>query len=185
MTDDMTDLWVFGYGSLMWRPGFAYEEMVPARVHGAHRALCVWSIAHRGTLGQPGLVLGLDRGGSCRGVAFRVTEQNGESVMAYLRGRELVTDVYREVRRPVQLEGSRSGLVNALLYTVDRRHKEYAGTLDLAEALRVIRAGRGASGANRDYVVNTADHLVRLGIRDPALEWLAERLRHDEDEPGV
>ena len=171
----MTDLWVFGYGSLMWRPGFTFVEAVPARLHGAHRALCVWSVAHRGTVGRPGLVLGLDRGGSCRGVAFRVAEESGDSVMAYLRRRELVTSVYRETRSCIRLDGGSP--VTAALYMVDRKHPEYAGNLPLPEALEIVRGASGPSGANRDYVVNTADHLARLGIRDPALEWLAQRLR--------
>lgn len=173
----MTDLWVFGYGSLMWRPGFPFVETIPARLHGAHRALCVWSVSHRGTTARPGLVLGLDRGGSCRGVAFRVAEDNGDSVKDYLRSRELVTNIYREVHRPVQIEGDPRRTVSALVYVVDRRHKDYAGILDPEAALDVVRAGHGSSGANRDYVTNTVDHLVRLGIRDHALEWLATRLR--------
>src|SRR5215468_2984235 len=93
------DLWVFGYGSLMWRPGFEYIEKVPARLVGEHRALCVYSFVHRGTPEKPGLVLGLDRGGACRGIAFRIAEQNRAATVAYLRAREQVTSVYREVTR--------------------------------------------------------------------------------------
>ena len=99
----MTDLWVFGYGSLMWRPGFTFAEARPARLHGAHRALCVWSVAHRGTPAHPGLVLGLDRGGSCRGVAFRITPESGDSVMAYLRQRELIRRAHAARKRPFRL----------------------------------------------------------------------------------
>src|SRR3954454_21993452 len=97
------DLWVFGYGSLMWRPGFEFIEQVPARLIGEHRALCVYSFVHRGTPERPGLVLGLDRGGACRGVAFRVPQKHRLATVAYLRAREQVTSVYREVMRSVWL----------------------------------------------------------------------------------
>src|SRR5205823_11445244 len=91
------DLWVFGYGSLMWRPDFPFVERVEARLVGAHRALCVYSFVHRGTAQRPGLVLGLDRGGTCRGIAYRVSVTKRADVIAYLRKREQVTSVYREV----------------------------------------------------------------------------------------
>jgi len=161
----------------MWRPGFAFEERVPARIFGAHRSLCVLSHTHRGTKSRPGLVLGLDRGGSCRGVAFRVAEENGESVIAYLRRRELDSDVYLESRRPMRIDSASGREVHALLYVVDRRHPQYAGDLDRAEALEIVKGAQGHSGPNRDYVVNTANHLKLLGIRDPTLEWIARRLR--------
>jgi cation transport protein ChaC len=173
----MNDLWVFGYGSLMWRPGFDFEEAVPAKLFGAHRSLCVLSHTHRGTPTRPGLVLGLDRGGSCLGVAFRVAEENGESVIGYLRKRELDSDVYLETRRPVVISGLAGGAISALLYVVDQKHPQYAGRLPRTEALRIVRQGHGHSGPNRDYVVNTANHLAKLGIRDPELEWLARQLR--------
>ncbi len=173
----MRDLWVFGYGSLMWRPGFRYEEAVLGVLHGSHRALCVLSHTHRGTPERPGLVLGLDRGGSCIGVAFRVAPENGESVIDYLRERELDTTVYREKRRPVRLGHREGEEVDALLYTVNRRHPQYAGELTREEALSIVEGARGHSGPNRDYVVNTADHLAEIGIHDPVLAWLAERLR--------
>ena len=180
----VTDLWVFAYGSLMWRPGFAYEEVVPAKLFGAHRALCVWSVAHRGTHQRPGLVLGLDHGGSCRGVAYRVASESGDSVLAYLRKRELVTNVYLEVRRPVVLQRLTPEVVEALLYIVDRRHPQYAGNLNPAEALEIVRASEGPSGPNPEYVINTADHLRSMGIRDAGLEWLATELRSDASAAG-
>src|SRR6266581_4946583 len=149
------ELWVFGYGSLMWRPGFAFIEQVPARLIGEHRALCVYSYVHRGTPEKPGLVLGLDRGGACRGIAFRVAEQNRAATVAYLRAREQVTSVYREVMRSVWLENETRQRVSALAYIVDRGHVQYAGRLSLAEQLRHVRQGHGKSGANRDYVLAT------------------------------
>lgn len=179
----MSDFWVFGYGSLMWRPGFDHVEAVPARLSGAHRALCVYSWVHRGTRERPGLVLGLDRGGACRGLAFRVEGDNRESVLAYLRERELVTDVYREVWRPVTLLG-RNESVPALTYVVDRGHVQYAGALAPEQIHALVRAGTGKSGANVDYVLNTVLHLGALGIRDPILERLTGALRSEQPPSG-
>src|SRR6201995_4775637 len=127
------DLWGFGYGSVMWRPGFEFVERVPARLIGEHRALCVYSFVHRGTPEKPGLVLGLDRGGACRGIAFRVARRSRADVVAYLREREQVTSVYREVSRSVWLENEPRQRVGALAYVVDRGHVQYAGRLSLAE----------------------------------------------------
>jgi cation transport protein ChaC len=171
----MSDFWVFGYGSLMWRPGFEFEESLPAVANGARRALCVYSWVHRGTKERPGLVLGLDRGGSCRGVAFRVAGRRRDAVVAYLRERELVTAVYCEVWRPVRLLPDRR-IATALTFVVDRRHVQYAGELSREALYAHVAAGRGLSGANADYVLNTASHLRSLGIADPTLDWLAARL---------
>src|SRR6202000_321208 len=121
------DLWVFGYGSLMGRPGFAYLERVPARLVGMHRALCVFSFVHRGTPERPGLVLGLDRGGMCRGVAYLVAAAKRVETLTYLRGREQVTSVYLETMRQIELEDAGRRRVRALCYTVDRSHVQYAG----------------------------------------------------------
>src|ERR1700751_2506004 len=140
------DLWVFGYGSLMWRPGFPFLEQVPARLVGEHRALCVYSFVHRGTPEKPGLVLGLDRGGGFRGVAFRVAETKRAEAVAYLRAREQVTSVYREVMRSVWLENAARERVSALAYVVDRGHGQYAGRLSLAEQLPPGLQGHGQSG---------------------------------------
>ena len=172
------DLWVFGYGSLIWRPGFDFEERVPARLVGEHRALCVYSFVHRGTPEKPGLVLGLDRGGACRGIAFRVAEKNRAEVVAYLRAREQVTSVYREVMRSVWLENDARQRVSALAYVVDRGHVQYAGRLSLAEQLRYVQQGHGRSGNNRDYVLATVQSIEVQGFRDPQLHRLAAML-HD------
>jgi cation transport protein ChaC len=171
------DLWVFGYGSLLWQPGFAFVERVPARLIGAHRALCVYSFVHRGTPERPGLVLGLDRGGACRGIAFRVAAANRPATLAYLRRREQVTKVYRESVRSVWLEGDPQQRVPALCYVVDRRHPQYAGRLTLAQQLHYIRQGHGQSGPNRDYVLETVHALEALGYRESELHLLAERLK--------
>jgi cation transport protein ChaC len=171
-----SDFWVFGYGSLMWRPGFHFLERRPARLLGAHRALCVYSHVHRGTADKPGLVLGLDRGGACRGVAFRVAANKREATLVYLREREQVTAVYRENERPVDLLDEPRARVRALCYLVDRGHAQYAGRLKREEQLHLVRHGHGRSGAGRDYVLATVKELEALGIRDTALEWIAARL---------
>jgi glutathione-specific gamma-glutamylcyclotransferase len=173
------DLWVFGYGSLMWRPGFPFIEQVPARLIGEHRALCVYSFVHRGTPEKPGLVLGLDRGGACRGVAFRIVENHRADTVAYLRAREQVTSVYREVMRSVWLENEPRQRVSALVYVVDRGHVQYAGRLSLAEQLRHVQQGHGQSGANREYVISTVRAIEAEGFRDTQLHQLA-RMLHDD-----
>jgi glutathione-specific gamma-glutamylcyclotransferase len=173
------DLWVFGYGSLMWRPGFEFIEQVPARLIGEHRALCVYSFVHRGTPEKPGLVLGLDRGGACRGVAFRVAEKHRATTVAYLREREQVTSVYREVMRSVWLENEPRQRVSALAYVVDRGHVQYAGRLSLAEQLRHVQQGHGQSGANREYVTATVKAIEAEGVRDSQLHQLASMLHDD------
>jgi cation transport protein ChaC len=171
-----TDLWVFGYGSLMWRPGFAFIEQVPARLIGEHRALCVYSFDHRGTPEKPGLVLGLDRGGACRGVAFRVAAKHRDTTIDYLRGREQTTNVYREVMRSVWLENEARQRVSALAFVVDRGHVQYAGRLSLSEQLRLVQQGHGRSGNNRDYVLSTVKSIEAQGFRDPQLHQLAAML---------
>src|SRR5476649_1380063 len=125
------DLWVFAYGSLMWRPGFEYLERRNARLVGAHRALCVYSFVHRGTPERPRLVLGLDHGGNCRGIAYRVAAAKRAATIDYLRAREQVTNVYREASRSVWLDDDPQQSVHALGYMVDRGHRQYAGRLPL------------------------------------------------------
>jgi cation transport protein ChaC len=170
------DLWVFGYGSLMWRPGFDFLEQVPARLIGEHRALCVYSFDHRGTPEKPGLVLGLDRGGACRGIAFRVAAARRHDTVAYLRSREQTTNVYREVMRSVWLENEARQRVSALAYVVDRGHIQYAGRLSLSEQLRYVQQGHGRSGNNRDYVLSTVKSIEAQGFRDTQLHQLAAML---------
>ena len=170
----MDDFWVFGYGSLMWNPGFAFEERQTARLHGYRRSLCIWSSVYRGTLEKPGLVLGLDRGGSCRGVAFRVKGSNHGEVIGYLRERELVTNVYKERIVPVSLAAGHK--VSAVTYVADPLHEQYAGSLSVEDCARVVSTSVGRSGPNTDYVVNTIQHLADIGIRDLWLESVASSL---------
>lgn len=166
------DLWVFGYGSLMWRPGFDVVERAPARLEGYHRSFCLASVHHRGSPERPGLVLGLDRGGSCDGVAYRVEAAKAASVRAYLRERELVNGVYREAFLPVTLHGPEHRRVSALAFIVERAHPSYAGRQALSRQAEMIRCARGLSGDNLDYLVNTVTLLRTLGIRERSLERL-------------
>lgn len=161
------DVWIFAYGSLMWRPDFAFEERHRARLYGYHRALCIYSHVYRGTAEQPGLVFGLDRGGSCVGLCFRIAPDRAEATLEAVRARELVTGVYAEIAAPVRLHDGRR--LTAVAYAVNREHHQYAGALPPAEVARLVGQGHGISGPNIDYVRNTADHLAALGIRDAAL----------------
>lgn len=175
------DLWVFGYGSLMWRPGFDFLERRKARLVGAHRALCVLSFVHRGTPEKPGLVLGLDRGGNCRGIAYRVDKAKRKETIDYLREREQVTMVYREAWRRVWLDDDPQRNVQALVYMVDRGHQQYAGALTLAEQLHYVRQGHGRSGPCREYVLAAVKELETLGVEDKKMQMLGERLKGTHD----
>lgn len=170
----MVDFWVFGYGSLMWRPGFAHTATHRAHLHGFRRALCVRSYVHRGTPDRSGLVLGLDQGGSCVGLAFRVPGELRDEVVAYLRERELVTNVYLERMVGLRLETGEA--VSALAYVVDRKHPQYAGRLHAEDAARHVSGAVGQSGPNEEYVLNSVAHLKALGIRDHWLEAVAAQL---------
>jgi cation transport protein ChaC len=175
----MGDFWVFGYGSLIWRPGFAHVERQRARLFGYRRALCIYSHVHRGTPERPGLVLGLDRGGSCIGMAFRVPGELQAEVIAYLRERELVTHVYLE--RTVDVRLASGETVAAVTYVADRKHGQYAGTLDEADAAGLVSGAVGQSGRNEAYVLSTIEHLKALGIRDHWLEGVARRFPASPD----
>jgi cation transport protein ChaC len=172
----MAELWVFGYGSLMWRPGFPLAEAQPALLKGAHRALCVYSVVHRGTHAEPGLVLGLDHGGTCKGMAFRVTAGAEDETVAYLRDREQVTDVYVEAVRPIRLLDGSGRVLKAMTYLADRNHPQYAGDLPLEAQIRIVRAGKGQAGGNVEYVLRTLRHLEEAGVHDPLLSDLAAHL---------
>lgn len=167
------DVWVFGYGSLMWRPGFPYRCVEPALVYGYHRAFCVYSVRYRGTAARPGLVLGLDRGGSCRGRAFAIAAADADQVFAYLDQRELVTGVYRRRMVPAKLK---SGWVSACTYVADRSHPQYAAKLSPERAAGIILDGRGEAGGNVEYLANAVAHLDALGIADGPLHALLRRV---------
>ena len=160
-------LWVFGYGSLMWDPGFNFEDVLRARLFGYHRALCVLSIRYRGTSDRPGIVLGLDRGGSCHGRAFRVAQPNVEATRTYLKERELVTGAYRPMTAAVRLEDGRR--IKALTFVARRDHRQYVGSLPLAQTVEYIRQGCGPKGTAREYLANVVTQLDALGIHDGPL----------------
>ena len=168
------DLWVFGYGSLMWNPGFDYAERRPARLVGHHRAFCIYSTHHRGSHEKPGLVLGLDRGGICHGAAYRVAPERRREVLFYLRQREQVSGVYREARVRLELAASDGGhgaqITDGTAFIVEPKHPSYTGVMTIHEQARLIRAARGLSGPNVEYLVNTWRQLGEAGIRDRNLE---------------
>jgi cation transport protein ChaC len=169
---DKKPVWVFAYGSLMWNPGFKVRESQTARLHGFHRAFCIYSEHYRGTPKKPGLILGLLAGGSCRGLAHRLPMEAYEKVRRYLWQREIENDgVYVEEVRPLRLADGRT--VPALVYLADRAHRQFAGKLPLARSVKLVRQGSGATGSNIDYVRNTMTRLRELGLRDRTLEELA------------
>lgn len=167
--------WVFAYGSLMWSPGFEYSSRRPGRLFGYRRALCVLSCVYRGTEDRPGLVFGLDAGGSCVGRVFRVARERRLEIYRYLMEREMVRGAYRPLWRPVATPGGR---VTALCFVVDRGHEQYAPGLGEAEIIERVRGARGRRGSNVEYVLNTCGHLEELGIRCPELARIRDALAH-------
>ena len=182
MTDDRSkppppdgrDLWVFAYGSLIWDPGFEFAEPRPALLRGYHRAFCLYSKRYRGTPEQPGLVLGLDRGGACRGVAYRVAAARVAATWDYLWEREMSNRSYECRVLPLELDGRR---VDARGFVVDRRHPNYAGKLSPARIAAVICAAAGQRGPCFAYLENTVRHLDELGIPDRRLHGLLDLVR--------
>ena len=161
------DLWVFGYGSLMWHPGFEFREARPGRLYGYHRSFCVRSEIYRGTPKRPGLVLGLDSGGSCRGIAYRVARKQARTVLDYLEDRELRRDTYLAKRHPVRLDNR---VVEAICFVVNRANDQYVGKLSVAAMARHVCQGVGERGACFDYLLSTVEHLRELGVKDHTLE---------------
>lgn len=168
--------WVFAYGSLMWNPGFAYTDRQSAALDGFHRAFCIYSHHYRGTPAKPGLVLGLDKGGSCRGIALRFAPADRDAVVAYLNERELIGYAYRPAIVTATLENGQP--VAAYTFVTDPTHPQYAGDLGPAQSAELIMAASGQSGLNRDYLMNTLSQLELLGFRDDALHALLARVQH-------
>jgi cation transport protein ChaC len=161
------DFWLFAYGSLMWNADFPHAETRPARLWGYHRALCLYSFDYRGTRKVPGLVLGLDRGGSCRGLGFRVRGRDRDDVLAHLHRRETSEGEYH-LRWLKMAVGDET--VTGAAFVVNHASDYYAGAHPLHEAAAMIRQGHGKRGACVDYLKNTVAHLRGMGIRDAGLE---------------
>jgi cation transport protein ChaC len=170
--------WVFGYGSLIWNPGFDFTERRPATLSGYARSFCMWSIHHRGTPEAPGLVLALDEDESaqCHGLAFRVAPEVAAGTLEYLRERELVSSAYLEREVVLRLEDGRDQ--RALAYVVDPDHVQYTGPLSLERQAEVIASATGGRGPNCDYLFSTARHLAQIGMEDPELTELSDMVRH-------
>jgi glutathione-specific gamma-glutamylcyclotransferase len=166
-------LWVFGYGSLMWDAGFAYRVAQPALLHGYHRAFCVYSQRFRGTEQNPGLVLGLNPGGACRGMAFQIAARDVRCALDDLWVREMPRRTY--LPRMLSVRMAR-GVVRALVFVADPSHYAYAGKLALERTARLIAVAHGLRGPNADYLHHTVRHLRDLGVRDRALERLYARV---------
>ncbi|HEV2302284.1 MAG TPA: gamma-glutamylcyclotransferase [Stellaceae bacterium] len=162
-------IWVFAYGSLMWDPGIPHAEAAPALVHGWHRSFCVYSYDYRGTRARPGLVLGLDRGGACRGLALRLSPADAAASLALLWEREMTDLVYdlRPVR--ARIGGNEAA---SLAFVVRRDHPDYAGRLSAQQAARLIAGAAGSRGACRDYLAGAIAHLESRGLADAGLARL-------------
>ncbi len=171
-----SSLWVFGYGSLLWNPGFEFVDKQVATLAAYHRSFCMRSIHHRGTDEAPGLVLALDAksGATCDGLAFEVHGNNADQVLDYLRERELISSAYLEIELPITLRDERE--VQAVTYVIDPDHVQYCGNLPLEEQARIIATAVGGRGPNDEYLHSTADHLHELGISDADLDWLSRRV---------
>jgi cation transport protein ChaC len=166
---------VFAYGSLIWNPGFDFVERGMAQLSGYHRSLCVYSNHYRGTPERPGLVLGLDSGGSCRGAVYRIADPDWSAVLAYVRKRELVSGVYKEVVRGVRVGGS-GPMVSALTYVVDKQHPQYAGKLAVGQIAKFVAQGHGLSGTSKDYVENTLKALKEMGLEEKKLQSVLSKI---------
>ena len=162
------EFWVFGYGSLMWSPCFSYEAKAPGRAHGYHRALCILSTRYRGTLRRPGLVMGLCRGGSCWGMAFRIARNQVRRALSRLWAREMPRGVYHPRLLEVRLRSGRR--VRALAFVADPTHDAYVDELDLQGRAKLVAQGIGVRGPCVDYIQNTLDHMHQVGVQDPHLE---------------
>ncbi len=179
LVSQLTDIsWVFGYGSLMWNPGFPFLEKQPAELTGYHRSFCMYSEHHRGTREHPGLVLGLDEGGCCLGMAFRIARSNWQSTITYLNKRELVEN-YAYVPTILKIHLS-SEEVYAYTYIANPKHKNYAGKLPLGSVVKIIRNAKGIGGRNHNYLIEVVRELDALGCADEKLNALLTRVEKND-----
>jgi glutathione-specific gamma-glutamylcyclotransferase len=172
------DGWVFGYGSLMWRPGFPYRQTTPGLLRGYHRSFCVWSRYWRGTPERPGLVLGLAPGGGCQGLLFRVAAADWAWVKAYLDERELVSYAYAARWLTVETSAVADGTVEAYTFVADPAHPQYAGELPIERAAAIVVAAQGIAGLNRDYLIETVRHIEAQGFADEGPRRLLRRIEY-------
>ncbi|MFC3616206.1 gamma-glutamylcyclotransferase [Lutimaribacter marinistellae] len=170
-------MWVFGYGSLLWNPGFPVARRELAMLHGYARSFCMSSIHHRGIETEPGLVLALDavEGAHCRGLALAVEQGHEEPTLEALRERELISSAYVERMLHVELDGGQQ--VEAVTYVIDPDHVQYCGGMPLEDQAQIIARATGGRGPNSEYLFNTAQHLAEIGLHDPELDWLSARVR--------
>ncbi len=170
-------MWVFGYGSLLWNPGFPVARSERATLNGYARSFCMSSIHHRGTEDRPGLVLALDEQADalCKGLALAVEAGHEERTLHELRERELISSAYVEKMLDVHLDSGE--VVTAVTYVIDADHVQYCGGMPLEEQAQIIAHAVGGRGPNTEYLYNTAEHLAEIDLRDPDLEWLAQRVR--------
>jgi cation transport protein ChaC len=173
-----SNLWVFGYGSLMWNPEFEYEESNIARIYGFHRRLCLWSVRYRGTDENPGLVMGMASGGSCLGVVFKVADANIQPTLEYLYEREMISDAYRPVIKPVHLSGG--GVRKALTFVSKPGHPQFAPKMSIETITDITSRAFGPRGTNSEYIINTARHLDSIGIFNTEIHQVATQLKNCE-----
>ncbi len=170
-----TNLWVFGYGSLMWNPEFQHTESQNARLYGYHRRLCLWSVRYRGTPKNPGLVVGMAKGGSCSGVAFKIKDEDIRKTVAYLYEREMISNAYKPVVKPVYLSDGR--IAEALTFVSKVHHPQYANKMSIEKICQIVDTANGPRGSNAEYVINTAAHLDSIGIFNSEIHQVANKLK--------
>ena len=168
-------MWVFGYGSLLWNPGFRYSKKKIARLDGYRRSFSMRSIHHRGTTENPGLVLALSTDGQsfCEGLAFKVEQGKEAETLEYLRGRELVSSAYLERKVSLHLKNGQS--IQSLVYVIDDRHAQYC-KLTLNEQAKIIADAKGGRGPNDEYLYRTRNKIAELGIKDAEMECLYNKV---------